>query len=97
MLLNDMPFAHPFIVRMQCGLERKFLNAYDALDFLENEWPMRAGACYRQALDACRAALSGTGSIVTARSALADACVEAGLMLVSDVPRQDAAAAVRAA
>ncbi len=80
MLLNDMPFAQPFIVRMHCGLERKFLNTYDALDFLENEWPVRAGTCYRLALDCCRAALSGTGSVLAARNALAEACLEAGFM-----------------
>lgn len=96
MLLNDMPFPHPFIVRMHCGLERKFLNAYDALDFLENEWPMRAGAFYRQALEACRAALSGTGSILTARSALAEACLEAGFIPLSETT-QLAATGVRAA
>jgi hypothetical protein len=84
MILKEMPFARPFIVRMQCGLERIFLNAYDALDFLENEWPMRAGPFYEQAMDACRAALSGTGSILVARSALAAACIEAGYIPLSE-------------
>jgi hypothetical protein len=78
MLLKDMPFARPFIVRMQCGLERIFLNTYDALDFLENEWPMRAGPSYGRAIEACRAALSGTGSILAARACLVEACIEAG-------------------
>lgn len=78
MILKEMPFASPFIVRMQCGLDRIFLNAYDALDFLENEWPIGAGPFYQQAMDACRAALSGNGSILVARSALAAACIEVG-------------------
>ncbi|TGR35837.1 DUF982 domain-containing protein, partial [bacterium M00.F.Ca.ET.199.01.1.1] len=35
----EVLFRAPVRVRMQCGLERSFLSVYDALDFLENEWP----------------------------------------------------------
>ena len=96
MLLRDMPFARPFVVRMQCGLERKFLNTYDALDFLENEWPMRAGPSYGRAIEACRAALSGSGSTPAARACLVEACIEAGLELLTDA-EAGAPAAIRAA
>lgn len=84
MLLNDMPFLRPFIVKMHGGLEHKFLNAYDALDFLENEWPMRAGPFYEAAVRACRETLAGTGSVMAARAALVAACFEAGFEPLCD-------------
>lgn len=83
MTLNAMPFAQPFRVEMQGGLERIFLNVYDALDFLENEWPIRSGRAYEQALSACRAALENGSSCLHARIALMEACREAGLSCVS--------------
>ena len=92
----EMPFARPFVVRMQCGLDRVFLNVYDALDFLENEWPMRSGDCYERALTLCREALAGLRSSRTARAALLAACREAGLEpitrpLVQRAPQKRAA------
>lgn len=86
----EMPFARPFVVRMQCGLDRVFLNVYDALDFLENEWPMRSGECYERALTFCREALAGIRSSRTARVALLAACREAGLEAVSSPMAQRA-------
>lgn len=79
MTLNAMPFAPPFRVELQGGLERIFLNVYDALDFLENEWPIRSGAAYQRALEACRNALEDGETCTAARFALLDACEEAGL------------------
>lgn len=84
----EMPFAHPFVVRMQSGLDRVFLNVYDALDFLENEWPLRSGACYDRALSLCREALAGARSSRSARLALIAACREAGLEPVSRPVRE---------
>lgn len=84
MLFNDMPFSKPFIVKMHGGLEHKFLNAYDALDFLENEWPVRTGPFYEAAMRACCETLSGTGSILAARVALMAACFEAGFEPLCD-------------
>lgn len=75
----EMPFSRPFSVRMPSGLERIFLNAYDALDFLENEWPARSGPFHAAAVSACQATLKGYGSCRRASEALFDACVEAGL------------------
>lgn len=86
MNFSEMPFAHPFVVRMQCGLDRVFLNVYDALDFLENEWPLRSGECYQRALTTCRQALEGKRSSRTARVALLAACREAGLEPLAHLP-----------
>ncbi len=82
----EMPFSRPFSVRMPSGLERIFLNAYDALDFLENEWPIRIGPCYSAAVLACQATLKGYGSCRRAREALLDACLEAGLEPIATEP-----------
>lgn len=79
MTMTAMPFAKPFRVELQGGLERMFLNTYDALDFLENEWPIRSGEAYERALCACRNALLGKENCRTARAALIAACHEAGL------------------
>lgn len=82
----EMPFSRPFSVRMPSGLERIFLNAYDALDFLENEWPIRSGPCHSAAISACQATLKGYGSCRRAREALFDACLEAGLEPIPTEP-----------
>lgn len=79
MTMNAMPFAKPFRLELQGGLERMFLNTYDALDFLENEWPLRSGDAYERALAACREALQGRLSCRQVRAALLAACREAGL------------------
>lgn len=82
----EMPFSRPFSVRMPSGLERIFMNAYDALDFLENEWPNRSGPCYAAAVLACQATLKGYGSCRRAREALIDACLEACLEPIPTEP-----------
>ncbi|MBB4064847.1 DUF982 domain-containing protein [Gellertiella hungarica] len=79
MTFIEMPFDQPFRIELQGGLERIFLNAYDALDFLENEWPIRTGLFYERAIAACRDALEGRGTCRAARAALMLACREAGL------------------
>lgn len=79
MTMNAMPFASPFRVHFPGGLEHLFLNVYDALDFLENEWPIRGGRDYERARLTCQAALDGRESSVSARNAVLDACREAGL------------------
>ncbi len=79
MTLNAMPFAQPLRVKLQGGLERIFLTVYDALDFLENEWPLRSGAAYERAIAVCRHALEGRANGRAARVALISACREAGV------------------
>ncbi|APO79352.1 hypothetical protein AM571_PC01621 (plasmid) [Rhizobium etli 8C-3] len=82
MPLNDVPWTRPVRIRLQCGLERTFTGAYDALDFLENEWPLRHGERHERAVKTCRGALNGTIAAVIAREAFLAACHEAGMPAV---------------
>jgi hypothetical protein len=84
---QDVLFRSPVRVRLQCGLERTFLSVYDALDYLENEWPLRRGERYKKAVDKCRAALSWFAPVEVAREAFISACLEAGMPLVMTAPR----------
>lgn len=58
MPLNDVPWTRPVTIRLQCGLERTFTGVYDALDFLENEWPLRNGERHERAVKNCRGAIN---------------------------------------
>jgi hypothetical protein len=84
MPLNDVPWTRPVRIRLQCGLERTFSGAYDALDFLENEWPFRHGQRHDRAVKVCRGALNGSIAAVVARDAFAAACLEAGMPTMMD-------------
>jgi len=79
MLINNAPWTRPVTIRLQCGLERSFAGAYDALDFLENEWPLRHGERYDRAVKTCRGALSGAIPLIVAREAFFAACLEADM------------------
>ncbi len=83
---QDVSFRAPVRVRLQCGLERTFLSVYDALDVLENEWPLRRGDRYTKAVEQCRAALSWSVPSEVAREAFIAACLEADLPLVKAGP-----------
>jgi len=79
---NDVLWTRPVTIRLQCGLERTFTGVYDALDFLENEWPLRYGERHERAVKTCRSALDGTLPGVIAREAFMAACLEAGMPAV---------------
>ncbi|MBL0371364.1 DUF982 domain-containing protein [Rhizobium sp. KVB221] len=79
MMILDIPWTKPVTVELQCGMRRLFRGAYDALDFLENEWPIRKGSHYRQAVRLCRVALSRTSYAEAAHDAFVAACSEAML------------------
>ncbi|KAB0462399.1 MULTISPECIES: DUF982 domain-containing protein [Agrobacterium tumefaciens complex] len=83
---QDVLFRAPVRVRMQCGLERIFLSVYDALDYLEHEWPLRRGDRYKRAVHRCRAALAWAASPDVAREAFIAACLEAGMPMVMTSP-----------
>lgn len=72
-------WTDPVRVHLQCGLTREFSCIYDALDFLENEWPTRDGALYARAVRLCREALGRTVPAPIAREAFTFACLEAGM------------------
>ncbi|MDK4743566.1 DUF982 domain-containing protein [Rhizobium sp. CNPSo 3464] len=82
MPLNDVPWDRPVTIRLQCGLDRTFAGVYDALDFLENEWPLRHGERHERAVKTCRGALNGAVPAVIAREAFMAACLEAGMATV---------------
>ncbi|MBY5534035.1 DUF982 domain-containing protein [Rhizobium leguminosarum] len=82
MPLNDVPWTRPVTIRLQCGLERTFTGVYDALDFLENEWPLRHGERHERAVKTCRGALNGIIPGIVAREAFVAACLEVGMPAV---------------
>lgn len=71
----------PVHVVLQSGLARTFRHPYDALDFLEHEWPTRRGAARRQAILWCMRALEAAHVGDLARRAFMKAAHEAGLLL----------------
>lgn len=79
MKIIDIPWRQPITVQLQNGTERRFTGAYDALDFLENEWPVRKGRHYENAIRQCRAALIRAGTAEEAREAFIASCLEAAL------------------
>ncbi len=83
MLINDVPWRDPVAIRLQCGLDRTFHTAFDALDFLENEWPLRHGERYERAINKCRGAISRAVPAEVAREAFFAACIEAGMPAVA--------------
>ncbi len=96
----DFTWTEPVELELPCGLTRRFLNAYDALDFLDAEWPTRRGPAYERAMRLCRNALRGSRATELARSAFIAAADEAGMAqcadphnLVSFLPRSRAAVA----
>jgi hypothetical protein len=86
MHIPDLPWRAPVNVRLQCGLERTFRSVYDALDFLENEWPLRRGERYERAVRKCRAALKRLVPNEVAREAFIAAGFEAGMPMIMTGP-----------
>lgn len=71
-------------VTLQNGTTRQFCGPYDALDFLENEWPNH-GAQRGRAISACRAALRHPDYSESARVFFIAACIEASLACSASV------------
>lgn len=85
MNIPDLPWYVPLRVRLQCGAERIFTSVYEALDFLENEWPLRKGERYERAVRLCRGALSRQVPPAVAREAFVAACLEAGMPAIAQM------------
>jgi hypothetical protein len=81
MKLVELHWSTPVRVRLQDGLERTFSSVNDAVDFLENEWPMRNGSHYEQALTLCRSAEQRRASPEIARDAFIGACIAASIAI----------------
>lgn len=89
MLLNEIPWTIPLTVRLSNCLTRTFTSVYEALDFLENEWPLRKGERYERAVRTCRRALNRMTPAAVAREAFIAACLEAGMPLVMNTPARE--------
>lgn len=85
MLLNEIPWMIPLTVRLSNGLTRTF-GSVEAVALLENEWPLRKGERYEQAVRTCRRALNRMTPAAVAREAFIAACLEAGVPLVMAAP-----------
>lgn len=79
MKLPDLPWSTALVVTFQNGTEHIFHGPYDALDFLENEWPLRHGIRYNRATRSCRGALNKMTPLAIAREDFVSACFEAGM------------------
>ncbi|SOC38302.1 uncharacterized protein DUF982 [Rhizobium subbaraonis] len=78
-MLSDKPWSVVVNVTLPCGIQRVFHGPYDALDFLENEWPSRRGQKYDRAIVLCRASLENSAPLAIAREAFMAASMEAGM------------------
>lgn len=78
--MKEALWRAPLRVSLQNGMPRLFRGPYDALDFLEHEWPSH-GKWHHRAIRDCRAALSGIVAAEIARASFAAACAEASLAL----------------
>lgn len=85
MNIIDLPWTVPLTVRFPDGTDNIFRGPYDALDFLENEWPCRRGQKYDRAIMLCGASLDNEAPIALAREAFIAACLETG-MAVESIP-----------
>ncbi|MBB5536366.1 DUF982 domain-containing protein [Rhizobium giardinii] len=83
---RDIPWSHPLKVTLRAGMDRTFASVYDALDYLENEWPKKRGDRYDRAVLACRQGLNGQAPAELAREAFIAACLETGLPAVTAAP-----------
>lgn len=81
MSIYDLYWTKPVEIKMQCGLTRSFRHPYDALDFLECEWPTRHGPAYRRAVLWCGQSLETEQLAGLARCSFMTAAREAGMLV----------------
>lgn len=86
MTIRDVPWTHPLKVTLRSGLERTFSSVYEALDFLEHEWPLKQGERYDRAVSSCRRALNRMTPAAVAREAFIAACLEADMPAIMAAP-----------
>ncbi|MBX9462706.1 MAG: DUF982 domain-containing protein [Aquamicrobium sp.] len=79
--MNDVTFSQPVTVILPRSGPRKVATSFEALECLQNEWPLWArGRSWRNASMACRDALDGWCSGKTARRHFIRAAKQAHLM-----------------
>lgn len=77
---DNSTWADPVELNLQSGLKRKFREPYDALYFLEEEWPTRSGVAYERARRWCRLAIETDEAGAVARKAFIAAARHAGIL-----------------
>jgi hypothetical protein len=88
MITRDVAWPIPLKVRLQNGLNRRFSSVYEALDFLESEWPLKKGERHDRAISLCHRALKGMTPPAAAREEFVAACLEAGMPVAPDELRR---------
>ena len=73
-------WQEPVEIRLQSGLTRTFREAFDALYFLEEEWPTRHGVAYERARRWCRLAIETDEAANVARKTFVAAARQAGML-----------------
>lgn len=86
MTIRDVPWTLPLKVTLPNGLERTFSSVYEALDFLEHEWPFKRGERHDRAVACCQRALNRMTPGAVAREAFIAACFEADMPAVMIAP-----------
>ncbi|PPJ49435.1 DUF982 domain-containing protein [Rhizobium sp. KAs_5_22] len=92
--MNDShpTWPDPVEIRLQSGLNRTFREAFDALYFLEEEWPTRHGVAYDRARRWCRLAIETDQAADVARKAFIAAARQAGMLAGENSEGADPAA-----
>ncbi len=88
MTIRDVPWTVPLQVSLQNGLKRSFAGVYEALDFLENEWPLNRGERHDRAISVCTLALKRMRPAAVAREEFIAACFEAGMKIGQVAPHR---------
>ncbi len=86
MTIRDVPWTLPLQVTLRSGLQRTFSSVYEALDFLEHEWPLKRGERCQRAAASCTRALNRMTPAAVAREDFVAACLEAQMPAVMRAP-----------
>ena len=77
--MYDIPWSKPVRLEFPRRLPRMVEGPRDALDLLENEWPLHKGRHHATARDVCRAAIARLTSPDAAREIFISASIEAAV------------------
>ncbi|QND51432.1 DUF982 domain-containing protein [Phyllobacterium sp. 628] len=79
--MHDKRFPIPVMIRLGAAGQRAISSVWEAIECLQNNWPLKTGANYRRALQACLDALDGWKPAHKARHAFISAARDAGVFL----------------
>ncbi|MBW8284681.1 MAG: DUF982 domain-containing protein [Rhizobium sp.] len=93
---GNSTWTDPVELKLQSGLKRTFREPYDALYFLEEEWPTRSGVAFERAKRWCRLAIETDEAVFVARKAFIAAARQAGMLADGDGTGQDSSGGQKA-